>query len=102
MNNTNQNNTELVQYVRISRGSRKGQARGVVVAIKDEEKGYKVGWSFTKINAGDVFDKQFGLTLARNRATLQRTESKTVIPADVLPVIKSMTDRADRYFKIEE
>jgi hypothetical protein len=95
MNKSNQ--TELVQFVRVTRGNKKGQARGVVVAIKDETVGYKLGWSFTKVNAGDVFDKEFGLNLARGRA--EAGHWKATVPTSVLPIIISMRERAERYFK---
>ena len=95
MNKTNQ--TELVQFVRVTRGNKKGQARGVVVAIKDDELGYKMGWSFTKVNAGDVFDKGIGLTIARGRANM--VPWKANVPAAVKPILNSMSERAQRYFK---
>jgi hypothetical protein len=101
-------NTELVQYVRVERGNKRGQARGVVVAIKDESNGFRLGWSFTKVGAGDVFDKEMGLSIARGRASLSDRDTKSTkvgkvvkIPTSVSAVLKTMRERADRYFKVE-
>ena len=107
----NKNNIELVQYVRVERGNKRGQARGVVVAIKDDDVGFRLGWSFTKVGAGDVFNKEKGLDIARGRATLftlaghisknSKTGKPIQIPTSVSVVLKTMRERADRYFKVE-
>ena len=91
---------ELIEYVRVKRGPRKGNLRGVVLATKDG-----VGWSFTRttIQKGendtlippDRFDKEKGLMIARGRA---KHSTMAQVPRDVAPVFDRMLERQSRYF----
>lgn len=87
---------ELIQYVRETRGRRKGNLRGVVVA---NENG--IGWSYArtrphvedgKVIPPDIFDKTRGLMIARARID---TPTRASVPRDVLPVIDVMSIRRD-------
>jgi hypothetical protein len=92
------NNNPLIQYVKETRGKRRGQLRGVVIAVKDPQDRYRIGWSFVNRKSGDKFDKEMGLSIALGR-TLQTHICKKKIPQDVVPVLSSMKERAERYFK---
>ena len=96
----------LIEYVRIKRGAKKGQPRGVVVAT---DKG--LGWSCvnTKDHAvydkkkgvyvnvvGDTFDKARGLEIALARC---EAGSDRKMPHDVVRVVTRMVSRAAKYFK---
>lgn len=70
---------------------------GVFVAIGNCEEGYTIGWSKANINAGDEFDKDFGLKLAIQRANDQ--EDATEIPDSFMEFFKYFVDRCDRYYK---
>jgi len=94
----NMNNNPLIQYVKETRGKRRGQLRGVVIAVKDPQDRYRIGWSFVNRKSGDKFDKEMGLSIALGR-TLQTHICKKKIPQDVVPVLSSMKERAERYFK---
>jgi hypothetical protein len=84
---------ELVQYVRLKRGSRKGEPRGVVVATANG-----VGWSHCNVKAGDTFNRQVGIAIARTRS-IRGTPANSNIPHDVMPVIEKMSIRRQQYFK---
>jgi len=91
---------QLVQYVKINRGKLRGQLRGVVIAVPmkgNEQERYRIGWSYTNLSAKDSFDKEMGLGIALGRA-LGHPCQKT-IPRDVVPILSSMKERAERYFK---
>ena len=98
-------NTELVQYVRVARGKNRGQARGVVVASKLEKVGsngesavVRFGWSFTNTKAGDTFNKELALSIARNRAIIGK-DYVDKMPHDVKPVFDNILERSLKYFK---
>ena len=82
----------LIEYVRVQRGPKKGQLKGVVVAT--DNKG--IGWSCVNTKAGDIFDKNRGIEIALSR---RKEGTKKQIPYDVMPVINRMKIRADKYFK---
>lgn len=88
---------ELIQYVRVNRGPRKGNLRGVVVA---NENG--IGWSYCrtskqtkdgKVIPPDRFDKVKGLMIARARTNIQTAAR---VPRDVQPVLRKMEVRRER------
>jgi hypothetical protein len=89
---------ELIRYVRVKRGSKKGQPRGVVMARKDADGKVRVGWSFANLKKGDRFDKKVGILLARGRATQMIPDGAT-IPRDVQPELEKISYRSVRYFK---
>ena len=70
---------------------------GVFVAIGNCEDGYTVGWSKANINAGDDFDKEFGLKLAIQRANDE--QDATELPDSFLDFFRYFINRCDRYFK---
>ena len=97
----------LVEYVRVARGPRKGQLKGVVVSTGPG----KIGWSCvnTKDHAiydkkrgvyvavdGDTFDKARGLEIALARC---EAGSDRKMPHDVVRVVTRMVSRAAKYFK---
>ena len=82
----------LIEYVRVARGSRKGQPRGVVVATAAG----CVGWSYVNLKAGDTFDKERGLQIALARC---KGLTNKQVPYDVAPVIRKMVIRSEKYFK---
>jgi hypothetical protein len=88
----------LIEYVRVKRGSRNGQLRGVVVAV---DKG--IGWSYVNLKAGDTFDKVRGLDIALARCDLALVRplamAKKKVPHEVAPVLDRMKIRAAKYFK---
>jgi len=87
---------ELITYVKVPSGRRKGQLRGVVVAVDRD----KIGWSQANEKAGDKFIKERGIAIARTRA-LNGTPAKSKIPYDIQKTLVYMTHRALRYFKVQ-
>lgn len=85
-------NTELVEYVK----NKSGNLVGVVVALKVPNNPAFVGLGWSKCRKNDLFSKDFGLKIARNRAT---TGSNVVIPRTIEQTIFKMKERAGRYFK---
>ena len=86
-------NNEIILYVR----NRKRQPVGVVVARKNESGRVMFGWS--RCNRKDRFDKYLGLELARGR-TLGWLSSVEV-PRDVNKCLHSISQRAEKYFKVK-
>jgi hypothetical protein len=91
----NNNENKLVQYVREPRGSRRGQLRGVVVAIPNEKTKWLVGWSYCRTTL-DSFDREMGLKIALGRCY---SPTKAAMPNDVKPVYKHMVKRAEKYYQ---
>lgn len=108
------NNGELVQFVRgkgrlvsvtVDEKGRttsvreKGNLRGVIVAkVIDNE--IRFGWSYAIKKGGvvDIFDKDRGLTIARNRLT---AASSATVPRQIQKEIeKNLSPRALKYFKV--
>ena len=87
---------ELITYVKVPSGRRKGQLRGVVVAIGRD----KIGWSQANEKAGDTFNKERGIAIARTRA-LKGSPEKAKVPYDVQKTVNYMISRAKRYFKVQ-
>lgn len=85
------NDKTLVQYVK----NRQGQRVGAVVAKRFDDM-VVVGWSFTNIKAGDVFDKAKALLIATGRC---ERNSTSTIPRVMEPVIQNIVNRSDRYFR---
>lgn len=85
-------NTELVEYVK----NKSGNLVGVVVALKIPTNPSFVGLGWSKCRKNDLFSKDFGLKIARNRAA---TGSRAVIPRTIQQTHRKMKDRAGRYFK---
>lgn len=64
-------NTTQMQYVRATRGSRKGQPMGVVVAMVSDKGIGPFGWS--QCHAGlDTYKKERGIQIARDRLAIMR------------------------------
>jgi hypothetical protein len=87
-----------MQYVRVTRGSRKGQPMGMVVAMVSDKAIGPFGWS--KCHSGlDTYNKERGIQIACDRLAIMRTGkvkgdvyfSKTIkVPRDVVKTITSM------------
>jgi len=93
---------ELIQYVRVSRGKRRGMPRGVVMAIKTPAGKIRLGWSFTNLTAGDKFNKERGLTIARGRANcINLNENHSKIPHDAKPILNKMVARSKAVFNAD-
>lgn len=84
---------DLIHYIRDKRTK---QPRGVVIATKINEKQYGIGWSFTNTKAGDRFDKELGLRIARGRCT---HATNKIVPIEISHSLSNMEKRAHRYFK---
>ncbi len=87
--------SELIHFVRIKSGSRKGQKIGVVIATGCN----RVGWSRCNTKAGDKFDKTEALRRARERANTGGPDCCNKVPRDVDAIRIRMRERSQRYFK---
>jgi len=85
----------LIHYVRESRGRRRGQLRGVVVAVPDLATKWLTGWSFCRTPL-DSFDKDMGIKIALGRCY---SPTRAIMPNDVKPVFEHMVARAEKYYK---
>ena len=93
----------LVQYVR----SKKGQARGVVVAFRNPRSGeVSIGWSLCNTKA-EKFDKTIGLNKAIARSTpltywtsMTGTSETENVPHTVQNVYNRVGERARKFFKV--
>ena len=87
---------ELIEYVR----NKKRTPIGVVVAKLVPQKDFLpcigIGWSMANKKAGDKFDREVGLDLARARCEYP---SKKQIPYSVAKVMNRMNERSKKYFK---
>lgn len=81
----------LIEYVRVARGPKKGQLKGVVVAHS-----LTLGWSCVNTEAGDVFDKKLSVKIALDRCDVGTNHK---MPYDVAKVMARMVIRRDKYFK---
>lgn len=88
--------SELITYVRVQKGRNKGKLRGVVVAVDR----LKVGWSQANEKAGDKFNKERGIAIARTRA-INGLPEKGCIPHEVNKAVAIMAARSEKYFKAE-
>jgi hypothetical protein len=99
----------LVEYVRqggnkkyrrvngkIQKGTSGGIKRGVLVAVKLDNDGVRIGWSLCHVKAGDTFNPEFGYRAAYGRAI--KVGSKPV-PPGLKKKAKSFKVRAERYYK---
>lgn len=103
---------ELIEYIHSSKENRPdGSVKGVgpligcVVARRVRTRnfltgrftsGIAIGWSKVNISAGDEFDKERAVDIARGRAIVG---SSPAMPRQVTPVYNNMFIRATAYFK---
>jgi hypothetical protein len=73
---------------------KKGNPVGVVCAYKINSSNFSLGWA--KVKKGDKFNKQFGLKIAKDRATMG---SITTIPSSLQGDYQEINERAIRYFR---
>ena len=88
----------LTQFVR----NRKGNPIGIVVASKILDADVvRIGWSYTNVKAGDRFNKERGLGIARDRI---HTNTNRKVPHAVLNVLDDggFVDRSKHYFKVSD
>ena len=82
----------IIDYIR----TRKGQIIGIFVGIAHEGM-ICIGWAKTNLKAGDVFDKEYGLKLALDRA--KNLESSPEIPEPNRWQMYDFQIRCMRYFQ---
>lgn len=87
--------TELIQYVR---NEKDNNLRGIIIARKVSNSTVIVGWSYTNITWGDIFDKKLAYKIASGRI---ETETDSVIPIAITRIFEKMANRARKYFKVE-
>jgi hypothetical protein len=93
----------IVQYVRDENGNR----IGVVIVVEDRRNehgsldGIRIGWSKCNLDAGDRFDKSFGMGIAINRALCDRPVRVSRVPKCVRNVFYNVVDRARRYYHMD-
>lgn len=85
---------EIVQYI-VKRVGGQKQVVAVLVGTMYQAV-IKIGWSRANINAGDRFDKEFGLQLARERI---RAKQMPFAPHSLAKDIYAFSERCRRYFK---
>ena len=85
-------NETIIKYVK----NRKGHPVGIVLATKTEDGKFSVGWSLCK-TSDDVFNKKFGIEIAKRRAHANYDLKK--IPHSVYKEWAAMTHRGAKYFK---
>ena len=88
----------LTQFVR----NRKGNPIGIVVASKMLDCNVvRIGWSYTNVKAGDRFNKERGLGIARDRI---HTDTNRKVPHAVLKVLDGggFVDRSKHYFNASD
>jgi len=84
------------QYVRDNKGRKVGILVGRLSKITHETGKIKIGWSRVNRNAGDKFDREFGMELALKRtAARQMVKCPQSMEYDVFRFAK----RCKRYFK---
>lgn len=82
---------ELIQYVR----NKHGHPIGILYCAGEYNKEIVVGWSLC--SKRDKFNKQLGLTIAKNRIVCYR---EMRIPDSILGPLKSFVKRAEKYFNV--
>lgn len=58
--------------------------------------GISIGWSKVNVSAGDEFDKEKAVEIARGRAIVG---SSPAVPRQIIPIYNKMVERASSYFK---
>jgi hypothetical protein len=86
-------NTNNIIYARTR--DRKNNPNGIVVALKTKRGQIRFGWSLNNTKAGDVFDMEQGLEIAKKRAI---EGSKESIPQSIHNNYTDMVNRGVRYF----
>lgn len=100
MNETNVNevsNKEIYQYVDEYKYGRWNRV-GVLIGINDNGV-VRIGYSRVKLNSGDIFSKEFGKALARERAFNYKRNRPTHIPFSFAVPFGDFVKRCSRYFK---
>lgn len=82
----------VIQYLR----NKKGVPYGVLVAVKNPDSRYRVGYSVC--NRKDRFSKQRALEIAIGRAEVCSDLGPT--PHDVAKNLGNFKDRCDKYYKV--
>jgi hypothetical protein len=84
------------QYI-VKRVGGREQKVAVFVGRKDKSGSIRIGWSRANINAGDKFNREFGLKLA-----LERTKAVTLmeLPFSLWKEGHKFAERCHRYFRI--
>lgn len=91
-------NHTVIQYVR----NKKRIPYGVIVAVKDEDQGYRIGFSLC--NKKDHFNKKMALKIAIGRAFLKGSAYSSCYdsaPRDVSRMFYIFNNRCKKYYKIE-
>ena len=85
---------EIIQYIR----DNKRNKIGVMVAFRHDKEVY-IGWSLC--SKQDVFDREFGIGLAKNRAVklFDYEYINDRLPYSILGDIEMFIDRCAKYFK---
>ena len=86
-------NTNNIIYARTR--DKKNNPNGVVVAIRTKRGIVKFGWSLNNSKAGDVFDMEKGLEMAKQRAI---DGSNEAIPQSIHNNYTDIVNRSVRYF----
>lgn len=90
-------NYTVIQYVR----NKKRIPYGVVVAVKDGDQGYQIGFSLC--NKKDRFNKKMALKIAIGRAFLKGSAYRSCYhsaPRDVDRMLLIFNARCDKYYKV--
>ena len=74
---------------------RKNNPNGIVVALKTKRGTIKFGWAKCNMKAGDVFNMEEGLKLAKQRAI---EACKETIPQSIHNDYTDIINRGTRYF----
>jgi hypothetical protein len=96
MNDVNIPANTLISYSR----NRKGDPRGVLVAIKSGTHGdFNIGYA--QCRKGDKFSKKMGLKIALGRAEFDTSfSSLNHIPHNLRKMLPSFIQRCEKYYKI--
>jgi hypothetical protein len=102
----------LIEYVRqggnkkynvvngkTQKGTKGGIRKGVLVAVKLDNDGVRIGWSLCHTKAGDEFNPEFGYKAAYGRAI--KVGSKP-IPPSLQKKANAFKARVERYYKGSE
>lgn len=86
----------VIQYIRKKKNR---IPYGVIVAIKDVENGYRIGYSLC--NKKDRFNKKRALEIALGRAfhSGNQNENNSVTPHDVNRMLLSFNERCKKYYR---
>jgi len=91
-------------FIQFVRDPKTNQRRGIVAGVEDHDrKTVHIGWSYTNIDAGDSFNRDFGLRVAIGRANKLKTVARA--PDVVKPIIERVKLRINKAlpeYSIEE